>query len=91
MHSTMKKYDILFYPPKQVSITSNKTPNLACLQSPSLLQQLRQLSLLRLQVRVPTKVFLLNEDVGHGALVADFLESFLDGGAVVYTSYHIYR
>lgn len=49
----------------------------------SSLQQFRQLILLRLQVRVAADMLLFDEDVGHGALMGDFFEGVLDGGAVL--------
>jgi hypothetical protein len=49
-----------------------------------MLQQSRQLGLLRLQVRVPSHMFLLNEDVGHGSLAGHFFQSILDRSPVVY-------
>jgi hypothetical protein len=48
-----------------------------------LLEQIRQLALLGLQVRVPPDVLLIDEDVGDTALVRDFLEGVLDRGAVI--------
>lgn len=53
------------------------------LQGTSILQQLRELASNSLEVGVTTDVLLVDEDVGHGALVGDLLESSLDGGAVV--------
>ena len=40
----------------------------AFLQSPGILQQLGQVPLDGLQIRVPTDMFLRDEDIGHGAL-----------------------
>lgn len=54
------------------------------LQGPSLLQQLGQFSLARLQIRVATDVLLVDEDVGDGALVGDLLQSVLNGSAVLF-------
>jgi hypothetical protein len=48
-----------------------------------ILEQLRELALLRLQLRVATDVLLSDEDVGHGALLGDVLEGILDRGAVI--------
>lgn len=48
-----------------------------------LLQQGWKLALLGLQLGVAANVLVVDEDVGHGALVGDLLERILDGGAVV--------
>jgi hypothetical protein len=53
------------------------------LDSTSTLQQIIQLALLSLQVRVPTDVFLSDENVRHAALAGDLFERILEGGAVV--------
>jgi hypothetical protein len=53
------------------------------LDSVGILEQLRKLALLALQLRVTTDVLLADEDVGDGALVGHLLESVLDGGAIV--------
>jgi hypothetical protein len=58
--------------------------NKGFLQGPSLLQQAGQFGLARLQIRVATDVFLVDEDVGDGALVGDLLQSVLDGSAVLF-------
>ncbi len=50
------------------------------------LQHVVELTLLALEVRVATNVFLADEDVGHAALAGQFFESVLDGRAVVYQS-----
>ncbi|KAB8343264.1 hypothetical protein FH972_022852 [Carpinus fangiana] len=47
------------------------------------LQDIGQLALLGLQVRVAANVLLVDEDVGHAALLRDALEGVLDGGTVV--------
>ncbi len=48
-----------------------------------LLQHLRQLALLALQIRIPANMLLGDEDVGHGALVRHLLERVLDRRSVV--------
>lgn len=53
------------------------------LESTSILQQLGQRSRNGLKVRVATNVLLLDEDVGHGALFGNLLESTLDSSAVI--------
>ena len=52
-----------------------------------LLEQVGELALLCLELRVAANVLLADEDVGHGALLGDVLESVLDGGTVVCGSY----
>jgi hypothetical protein len=42
------------------------------------LEQIRQLALLRLQIRVAADVLLVDEDVGDGTLVCHLLERILD-------------
>jgi len=49
-----------------------------------LLQHLRQLALLALQIRIPANMLLGDEDVGHGALVRHLLERVLDRCTVVW-------
>jgi hypothetical protein len=49
------------------------------------LEQLRELALLCLQLRVAANVLLADEDVGHGALLGDVLEGVLDRGAVIWS------
>ena len=70
-------------PPKFLSAISGKTLN-PHLYRARLLEQRRELALLLLQVRVPTNVHVVDEDVGHGPLAANLLESGLDGCAVVW-------
>jgi len=53
------------------------------LNSAGLLQQIWQLRLLGLQVRVPTNVFLGNEDVRNGALGRYLFERILDRSAII--------
>jgi hypothetical protein len=53
------------------------------LDSVGILEQLRKLALLGLQLRVTTDVLLADEDVGDGALLGHLLEGVLDGGAIV--------
>jgi len=53
------------------------------LDSVGVLEQLRKLALLGLQLRVTADVLLANEDVGDGALLGHLLEGILDGGTVV--------
>ena len=48
-----------------------------------LLEQVGELALLCLELGVAANVLLADEDVGHGALLSDVLESVLDGGTVV--------
>ena len=48
-----------------------------------LLEQLGELALLCLQLRVAANVLLTDEDVGDGALLGDVLKSVLDRGTVV--------
>lgn len=48
------------------------------LESSSILQQPGKVILLGLKVRVTSNVLLLDEDVGHGPLVGDFLQGGLD-------------
>lgn len=48
-----------------------------------LLEQVSELALLCLELGVAANVLLADEDVGHGALLSDVLESVLDGGTVV--------
>lgn len=52
------------------------------LKSTSVLQQGRKLAFASLQIRVSTDMLLLDEDVGDGALAADFHEGVLDGAAI---------
>lgn len=59
------------------------TYHTSTLGSTGLLKQLRQLTLLGLQVAVAADVGLLDVDVGHRALARDLLERALDLGAVV--------
>lgn len=47
------------------------------------LEQLGELALLGLQLRVTTDVLLADEDVGDRALLGHLLEGVLNGGAVV--------
>lgn len=47
------------------------------------LEQLRELALLALELRVAADVLLADEDVGNGTLLGHLLEGILDGGAVV--------
>lgn len=47
-------------------------------------KQIGELRLLALQIGVTANVLLVDEDVGNSALTGDFLESALDGGAVLY-------
>ena len=54
------------------------------LDSVGILEQLRKLALLGLELRVTTDVLLADEDVGDGALLGHLLEGVLDGGAIVY-------
>jgi hypothetical protein len=56
---------------------------LFCLDGVGILEQLRELALLRLQLGVAANVLLADEDVGHGALLGDVLEGVLDRGAVI--------
>jgi hypothetical protein len=49
----------------------------------SLLQQIGQLGLLSLQVRVAADMLLSDEDVRDGALGRYFLKRILDSGAIV--------
>lgn len=49
----------------------------------SLLQQCRQFALDGLQVGVAADVLLVDEDVGHGPLVGELLESVLDVLSVI--------
>ena len=53
------------------------------LDSVGILEQLRKLALLGLQLRVTTDVLLADEDVGDGALLGHLLEGVLDGGTIV--------
>ena len=48
-----------------------------------ILEQLLELALLALQLRVAANVLLADEDVGHGTLVGHLLEGVLDGGTVI--------
>lgn len=57
---------------------------MSSLESASLLQQSRELSLLGLELGVAANVLLADEDVGDSALAGDLLERSLDVGAVVY-------
>lgn len=56
-----------------------------CSNSPRIPQQPVQLPLLRLQIRVPANVLLLDEDIRHGALTRQFLQSVLESGSVIFT------
>lgn len=58
--------------------------SLASSQSTSILQESGELASNSLEVGVTTDVLLLDEDVGHSALVGDLLESILDRGAVIW-------
>lgn len=53
------------------------------LHSSGLLQQLRELLLLGLEVGVAADVLFCNEDVGDRSLRCDFVEGVLDGRAIV--------
>lgn len=53
------------------------------LDSVGVLEQLRKLALLGLELRVTTNVLLADEDAGDGALLGHLLEGVLDGGAIV--------
>jgi hypothetical protein len=48
-----------------------------------LLQQAREILLLRLQLRVAADVLLVDEDVRNGALGSDVLEGILDGSTII--------
>jgi hypothetical protein len=48
-----------------------------------ILKQLVELALLCLELGVAANVLLADEDVGHGALLGDVLESVLDRGTIV--------
>ena len=52
-----------------------------------ILEQLVELALLCLELGVAANVLLADEDVGHGALLGDVLESVLDRGTVVCECY----
>ena len=54
-----------------------------CLDGVGILEQLVELTLLCLELGVAANVLLADEDVGHGALLGDLLESVLDRGTVV--------
>lgn len=56
---------------------------LSHLDGVGLLKQVGELALLRLELGVAANVLLADEDVGHGALLGDVLESVLDRGTVV--------
>ena len=53
------------------------------LSSSRLLQQLRKLATLGLQIRVPTNVLVVDEDIRDGALLGHFLERVLDRCSVI--------
>jgi len=55
----------------------------AYLDGVGLFEQLRELALLCLELGVAANVLLADEDVGHGALLGDVLESVLDRGAII--------
>ena len=55
----------------------------ARLDGVGLLEQVGELALLCLEFGVAANVLLADEDVGHGALLGDVLESVLDRGTVV--------
>lgn len=53
------------------------------LNSSGFLQQVRQLATLGLQIRVPTNVLVVDENIRDGALLGDFLERVLDRCSVI--------
>jgi hypothetical protein len=53
------------------------------LNGTSLLQKFWQLLLLRLQVRIATNMYLIDEDVWNSALVTDLLQGVLNGRSVL--------
>ena len=57
---------------------------LQALNSSGLLQQVRQLAALSLQIRVPADMLVVDEDVRDGALVGDFLQRILDGRSIIW-------
>lgn len=73
-------------PRTQGWIVSDKLPGplSSLLGSTSLLQELRKLLLLALQIRIASNVLVVDEDVWDGALVGDLLECVLNGGTVVW-------
>lgn len=66
-----------------ISLDLLKAPRLPFLDRASILQHLRQLALLALQLRVAANVLVVDEYVRDRALAGDLLERILDGGAVV--------
>lgn len=65
--------------------SSHPIPPRTTLDGIRILQQLRQLALLALQLRIPTNMLMINENIRHASLVCHFLQSVLDRGSVVYT------
>jgi len=57
--------------------------NILHLNSLHLLEQVWQLTLLVLQVRVSSNVVSANEDVGNSSLTRDFLQSILDSRSII--------
>jgi len=70
----------LLPPPTSLFIPLSNPPNPS--NRTRLLQQPRQVSPSGLQIRIATNMRLLDEDIGHGALIGDLLEGILYGGAV---------
>ena len=68
-HDNVYSYNRRMFPPR--------------LDGVGLLEQVGELALLCLELGVAANVLLADEDVGHGALLGDVLESVLDRGTVV--------
>ena len=66
-----------------ICISYNRDMIPSCLDGVGILEQLVELALLCLELGVAANVLLADEDVGHGALLGDVLESVLDRGTIV--------
>lgn len=75
----------MFFPPRLTQPVSLVNPILSgiLLDSPSILQQLRQLGLFALQLRIAANMLVVDEDIRHGALARNLLKRILNRGAVV--------
>lgn len=69
--------------PHEIDISYTSLLDNFFLDSLRILEQLRQLALLRLQVRVAAHVLLVDEDVRDGSLLGHLLQGVLDVCAVV--------
>lgn len=69
--------------PKPALKSISLAPSFLRLDSVRILQQLRQLATLSLQIRVPANMLMVDEDVRHRALGRHLLEGILDSCAII--------